>query len=193
MVMAVSFPIRVVQTGQPRRWRVKGGGYNNRRMMTLRSLWFFVLAASTVSLAAADPLLTKAEIAKAAREIDACLSKNDDAAACRGLIQNPCDDAISAGGEAAHATCADNETAAWDVLLNEVWRALPGQIGREHFAALKGVQALWIAYRDAKCGFLKRGPAAWGLMLAAQCRLDETARRTLELRELLSDPNFAAD
>jgi uncharacterized protein YecT (DUF1311 family) len=161
-------------------------------MMLVRSLGLALFVA-TISAAAADPLLSKAEIAKAAREIDACLTQADDAKTCIGSVQKPCDDAITAGGEAAHATCADNETAAWDVLLNEVWRALPGQIGPEHFAALKGVQGRWVGYRDAKCGFLGRAPAAWGLMLKSLCKLDETARRTLELREILSDPNFAAE
>lgn len=160
--------------------------------MIHRSLWL-VLLASTICAAAADPSLNKAEIAKAARDIEACLARDGDDGACVGLIQSPCDDAITAGGDAAHATCADNETAAWDVLLNEVWGKLPARIGREHFAVLKGVQGQWLAYRDAKCAFNGRAPGGWGIMTAAHCRLDETARRTLELRDLLSDPNFAAE
>lgn len=141
----------------------------------------------------ADPLLTKAEIAAAARKIDACIAKEDDAKKCIGMIQTPCDDNISAGGEAAHATCADNETAAWDVLLNETWAALPNAIGPARFADLKKVQKTWLTYRDAKCGFLKSAEGgAWGLMLASQCSLEETSRRVLELRDVLSDPNFAA-
>jgi len=74
--------------------------------------------ASAVLLAApapADPLLTKPEIAKAAARLDACIAKQTQTAtpkpaSCIGLIKNKCDDEISAGGEAAHATCSDNET-----------------------------------------------------------------------------------
>lgn len=105
-----------------------------------------------------------------------------------------CDDAISAGGEAAHATCSDNETAAWDVLLNKTWAELPGHLGVERFAVLNAVQKQWLAYRAAKCAFFNdlQRPGAWGLMLSADCRMDETAGRTLELRDILSDPNLAA-
>jgi hypothetical protein len=82
------------------------------------------------AFAAADPLLTKAQIAKAADKIDACLANqtkanNPKPVVCIGIIKGPCDDAISAGGEAAHATCSDNETAAWDVLLNRSWPRSP--------------------------------------------------------------------
>jgi uncharacterized protein YecT (DUF1311 family) len=143
--------------------------------------------------AKADPLLTKPEIAKAARDIEACIAKQGDAAKCVGLIQGPCDDAISAGGEAAHATCADNETAAWDVLLAETWALLPAYVGDRRWPLLETAQREWLAYRDAKCAFLGTANASWGLLLAALCRLDETARRTRELRGILDEPNLAAE
>jgi uncharacterized protein YecT (DUF1311 family) len=157
-------------------------------------------AALTISNAAADPLLTKAQIAKAAHKIEACLKKQYEAPSggqatkCVGIVKGECDDNISAGGEAAHATCSDNETAVWDVLLNKTWGELPDELGPERFAALKQVQKLWLSYRTANCGFLNdpKNPGVWGMMLSADCRMDETARRTIELRDILSDPNFAA-
>jgi uncharacterized protein YecT (DUF1311 family) len=148
-----------------------------------------VVAATVAFCAAAgaDPLLTKSQIAKAARDIEACLDKQDDDTKCVGIIEGPCSDAISAGGDAAHATCADNETAAWDVLLNKAWAGLPAVLGNEEFAALKDVQRQWLAYRDAKCAFFKlRDDNVLGLAVAAHCRLDETARRTRELRDILA-------
>lgn len=160
----------------------------------MRLLVLVSLTAFACTAAFADPLLSKAEIATAARKINVCLTKaeNADSAKCVGLIQNECDDNISAGGEAAHATCADNETAAWDVLLNETWSTMPQSVGPARFADLKKVQKTWITYRDAKCDFMKSADNfGWGLMLAAQCRLDETARRVRELRDLGGDPNFA--
>lgn len=135
----------------------------------------------------ADPLLTKAQIVQAARDIEACIAKQGDAQKCVGIIQGPCDDAISAGGDAAHATCGDNETAAWDVLLNKAWAGLPAVLDDKTFAVLKGVQRQWLTYRDAKCAFFKlRDESVLGLAVAAQCRLDETARRARELRDILA-------
>lgn len=69
-----------------------------------------LLAALMLAGAAyADPLLTKTQIA-AARKIETCLDKKLQTKGkqtdCIGIIQGPCDDAITAGGEAAHATCA---------------------------------------------------------------------------------------
>jgi len=160
----------------------------------------FLSALVFAAAASADPLLTKAQIAKAAAKIDACLLKQDGkkhgkSANCVGIIKGPCDDAISAGGEAAHATCSDNETAAWDVLLNKFWGDMPAYLSPPRFAALKDVQKVWLSYRGGKCAFLNdletMGP--WGLMLAADCRLDETSRRTIELRDILRDPNFRAE
>lgn len=138
----------------------------------------------------ADPLLSKAQIAKAAEKIDACLTKQAAASQpkpdkCVGMIKGPCDDAISAGGEAAHATCSDNETAAWDVLLNRRWASLAASMDKDKFDALKSVQKIWLTYRDAKCAFLATNDdTMMGYMAAADCRMDETARRTIELGEL---------
>lgn len=157
------------------------------------------LAAAAILMIAgplsADPLLTKTQIAQAAAKIESCLTKQFSAPAgadnrkCIGLIEGECEDQISAGGEAAHATCSDNETAAWDVLLNKAWGDLSGALAPERFAALKDVQRQWLAYRTAKCAFLNDmdQPGAWGLMLQADCAMDETSRRTLELRAILTD------
>lgn len=152
-----------------------------------------IAALVVCATASAGPLLTKSQIAKAARDIEACLDKQDDDAKCVGIIQGPCDDAISAGGEAAHATCAENETAARDVLLNKTWSFMPAYVGDIRFALLKDMQRQWLAYRDAKCAFLGTANGSWGLMLAAFCRLDETARRTRELRDILDEPNLAVE
>jgi uncharacterized protein YecT (DUF1311 family) len=158
------------------------------RTLALTIFAIGLLAWSTAG--SADPLLTKAQIAKAAGKIEACLAKQAAAAnpkpvACVGLIKGPCDDTINAGGEAAHATCSDNETAAWDVLLNRSWATLAANMEPEKFTALKAVQKLWLSYRDAKCAYLaKDDESMMGYMAAADCRMDETARRALELRDL---------
>lgn len=141
---------------------------------------------------AADPLLSKAQIADAARQIEACLNGELSSVQittpqqCVGRIQGKCDDEISAGGEAAHATCADNETAAWDAVLNGTWAQLKASLPAEVFAKLQEVQRAWLPYRDKKCAFVHiLDDSMMGYMNAAQCRLDETSRRAIELRELL--------
>lgn len=158
-----------------------------------------LVALSLGGITQAAPLLTKAQIDKAAKKIETCLDQkqrtNGKQPDCVGIIQGPCDGAISAGGEAAHATCADNETAAWDVLLNRAWAALPSHLGPARFEALKRVQVKWLDYRQTKCDFLNdpKRSDSWGLMLASFCALDETSRRTIELRGILADANFAAE
>ena len=144
----------------------------------------------TPIFAAADPLLTKPQIDKAAAKIEACLAREaakspSKPSACVGIISGPCDDAITAGGEAAHATCADNETAAWDLLLNQRWAEFAQSMDKDKFDQLKAVQKMWLAYRDAKCAYLEKDDETMmGYMNAAFCRLDEVSRRTLELRDL---------
>lgn len=158
-----------------------------------------LLACLLCSAVQAAPLLTKAQIAKAAAKIETCLEKKlatkSKQLDCVGIIQGPCDDAITAGGEAAHATCADNETAAWDVLLNKAWGDMPGFLGPERFAVMKRIQTKWLDYRGAKCSFFDQpeSSAAWGMMQASFCMLDETSRRTIELRDILADPYLGAE
>jgi len=155
-------------------------------------LWIAAAAlVISTGAATADPLITKAQIAEAVPKIEACLLKqsqnNAKAENCIGNIKGACDDAISAGGEAAHATCSDNETAVWDALLNKIWAEMPDALRPKRFADLKRVQKLWLAYRDAKCDFVNdiQSLDMWNLMRSADCRMDETARRAIELREIL--------
>jgi len=142
-----------------------------------------VMTAIFTTGATADPLLTKAEIAKRATNLEACLAKQTAASpgkpsAYIGVIQGPCDDAVSAGGEAAHATCADNGTAAWDLLLNKRWAELAAGMDKAKFDSLKSVQNLWLSYRDAKCAFLRQDDETMmGYMNAAFCRLKPRAAR----------------
>ncbi len=67
-------------------------------------------------------------------------------------------------------------------------RALEGLAGRiEPFRrpALEAMQDKWRAYRDAKCGFfVHRHAGTGGVLDALQCEIDETRRRTQELRDL---------
>ena len=156
-------------------------------------IFAFAVLFLVANVAHADPLLSKAQIAKASAEIEACLQKSKKPQDCVGVIASRCDDRIAAGGEAAHATCADNETAAWDVLLNTTWTKLSASMSAPRFAALKDIQKRWLDYRKVKCSFLLDASknAGWGLMLKSTCVLDETSRRTIELVHIYTDPNIS--
>jgi uncharacterized protein YecT (DUF1311 family) len=79
--------------------------------------------------------------------------------------------------------CYHDEYRAWDVLLNRYFRHGPQGSARY---ALQQVQRAWIAYRDRKCGFFRVHYAGGSIArwLAAQCMMDTTARRAIELRFL---------
>ncbi|MEM6825540.1 MAG: lysozyme inhibitor LprI family protein [Pseudomonadota bacterium] len=132
----------------------------------------------------------RACISGAEEPFETCLDSL--AAACR---------AAQEGGETTLGLtfCNATETAAWDILLNEEYRATRAWAEardadeRAYFPefanladALLEAQRAWIAHRDAECGLAY---AMWGSgsmrhIAGTGCVLEMTARRTLELRAL---------
>ena len=71
------------------------------------------------------------------------------------------------------------------VRMARALKALAGRIEPFRRPALETMQARWRAYLDAKCGFfVHRHAGTGGVLDALQCEVDETRRRTKELREL---------
>ena len=70
-------------------------------------------------------------------------------------------------------------------VLKEKTRRIRGAGGDE----LRQVQRAWITYRDRKCAFFRVHYAGGSMArwLAAQCMMDTTARRAIELRFLAMD------
>ena len=69
--------------------------------------------------------------------------------------------------------------------MAEAYAALNLQIEPFRRLALAAMQDKWRAYRDAKCGFyVHRHAGTGGVLDALQCEIDETRRRTQELRDL---------
>ncbi len=69
--------------------------------------------------------------------------------------------------------------------MNQALEELADRIESFRRPALRTMQAKWRAYRDAKCGFFVHPHAGTGGVLdALQCEVDETRRRTKELRKL---------
>jgi uncharacterized protein YecT (DUF1311 family) len=82
--------------------------------------------------------------------------------------------------------CYLDEYRAWDVLLNRHYRDSPkGQSG----TALQQVQRAWLTYRDRKCAYFQAHYAGGSMArwLGAQCMMDTTARRAIELRFFAQD------
>ena len=140
--------------------------------------------------------------AAAAQDTGAVLTCLRDAArgeACIGHVSKACM-AARADGETTlgMVDCIGAETAAWDGLLNVVYRdrmaeakaadasgdVLAPDLTRS--ATLRAAQRAWIAFRDAEC-LMRRaqyGSGSLGQVAGANCLLDETAFRVLALRGL---------
>jgi uncharacterized protein YecT (DUF1311 family) len=98
--------------------------------------------------------------------------------ACLGHAENQ----TTAGME----RCYLDEYRAWDVLLNRYFKDLSkGRNGAE----LQQIQRAWIIYRDRKCTYfhLHYAGGSMARWLGAQCMMDTTARRAIELRFLAMD------
>ena len=72
-----------------------------------------------------------------------------------------------------------------DKELNNAYKEAKKSIPAKSLKRLKEIQREWIVYRDMRCGFYY-GPesGSGGLTDAMLCELDETIKRTDELKEL---------
>jgi uncharacterized protein YecT (DUF1311 family) len=109
---------------------------------------------------------------------------NRDGHACIGRISDPC--LKLPGGETTvgMVQCADRETKIWDGLLNAAYRDLLHVLGDKAAASVRTAQRAWISARDADCrvpyDIFEGGTMAQPI--SANCVLEHTAQRTLQLR-----------
>jgi uncharacterized protein YecT (DUF1311 family) len=123
--------------------------------------------------------------------IDKCLrrSANDDAlkiaAACVGLISDPCIDKDTATAVA----CQERETRIWDELLNRAFQEARAHLDSAAGGALKDAQHAWIAFRDAKCTVSGKvyGDGTMATIMVADCKRTETGRRAIEMQAIAAD------
>jgi uncharacterized protein YecT (DUF1311 family) len=97
------------------------------------------------------------------------------------LVADPCVEKVN--DNHGHADCFRSETAIWDAILNDNYKALTAALeDKEQEQKLKDMQRTWIAFRDTTCGFywVKIQGTMAGPMTAA-CQLRETARRAMLL------------
>lgn len=82
-------------------------------------------------------------------------------------------------------TCIQTEYDIQDRRLNEHYKALIKTLGEERKKQLQETQRLWLKYVEANCGFYNNpnGGSAHRVM-AADCAVQERARRATELSDL---------
>lgn len=117
--------------------------------------------------------------------------------ACIGTVATRCQEETDGGySTLGMATCNNDESTAWDVLLNEEYKeTMPAFEGldteeAEYFPnldtrvdTLRAAQRAWITYRDAEC---LNEYALWGAgsmrhISYTNCQMEETAERTIEI------------
>ncbi len=89
----------------------------------------------------------------------------------------------NAHGSADELACLDAEFRRQDACLNRIYKMVRAKIQPSRRKALRDLQRRWIAYRDAKCTFFNHETSgSGGVMDVAQCLVDETIERTVELQ-----------
>ena len=164
-----------------------------------KSLAVFFLGLSAPAMA------TEHEAATYGPALETCFETAEQGgrADCIGKMAEACMEAEEGG----HTTlgmvsCTVAEARAWDAILNVEYQQtlddLEAMDTREavqfpDYAAradsLRDAQRAWIAFRDAECGLVY---AMWGAgsmrnIASANCKLEMTAERALELRNLGSE------
>ncbi len=157
-------------------------------------------AAVLLALLAAGPALAEEARPLDVEAIRGCLDiAGNGAAGCVGRVSEPCQAEAGGATTLGITGCEQREAAAWDVLLNEEYRATrawaeAADRAEAEYApefavmaeALRDAQRAWIAYRDAECAldYARWGSGSMRHVAAAGCVLDMTAARAVELRDM---------
>ncbi len=111
---------------------------------------------------------------------------------CIGTASNACQQAPGGQTTPGIAACIAAETAAWDAILNDEYRATRAVLAGgsdqaiDAEAALLAAQRAWIAHRDAECdlAYARWQDGTIRSIVAANCLLVFTATRAIELRDM---------
>ena len=118
--------------------------------------------------------------------LEQCLAGEEEAPtpdACIGAASDACMAEPEGATTIGMTECSARETALWDERLNARYAELEETLEPEVFAALREAQRAWIAWRDAECSFARAlwAPGTISTVVAANCLLDQTARRAIAL------------
>ncbi|MEL7464479.1 MAG: lysozyme inhibitor LprI family protein [Pseudomonadota bacterium] len=140
-----------------------------------------------IALLAAGPVQAAQDLVE---RIEACLGRIGDPGEhpelCMGLHVNDCIRTAAGAAPGGEALCIEEEAAAWMRLLNTEYAILDAELGDEQRTALRDAQRKWMAFLQSDCKFpLLFEEGALARPWAADCRLQHTARRAMELRGYL--------
>jgi uncharacterized protein YecT (DUF1311 family) len=103
------------------------------------------------------------------------------------LVAKPCQNTPEGQSNLGMADCFRRETAIWDEVLNDNFKALRELLDQRQVGRLREMQRVWIASRDLTCGFYDvRIQGSMAIPMAAACVTRETARRALLLKVFTS-------
>ena len=130
---------------------------------------------------------TRRPTGKEIAAIEECVKQNaatDKADSCiYKLVAEPCSE-VEGGSNLGRADCYRIEQAIWDVILNEAYKELQGELGKAQLGKLREMQRAWIAARDRTCEFYHHKiDGSMAVPMSASCRLRETAQRALLLKQ----------
>jgi uncharacterized protein YecT (DUF1311 family) len=99
------------------------------------------------------------------------------------LVATPCINKLGvAASNVATANCYETETAIWNDLLNDNYKALLATLDDEQTGKARAMQRAWIAYRDTTCQFYDdKIQGSMSIPMHAACTTRETARRAVLL------------
>ena len=123
--------------------------------------------------------------------LDAVRKANSDARACIGVVADPCLEQPSDSGPEGLIACIDRETVLWEQMLTDRFANLVAQVDDEPADEVRAVHEAWQHYRDKRCRlgeslFPEQAMAdVWG----ADCLLQETGRRAIEISALIDELN----
>jgi len=80
-------------------------------------------------------------------------------------------------------TCTEHEITRADKKLNIAYKEAMKRVAPFRRNDLRNVERQWMKYRDTKCNFLyHKESGSAGLGAAAECKLNETIKRSIELQ-----------
>jgi uncharacterized protein YecT (DUF1311 family) len=101
---------------------------------------------------------------------------------CIGLVAARCIKKPENQAELNRADCYRIEQEIWDLMLNENYKQLQGELDDEQKTKLRDMQRAWIAARDTTCEFYyHKIQGSISVPMTASCLLTETAKRALLL------------
>ncbi|NNE79363.1 MAG: DUF1311 domain-containing protein [Silicimonas sp.] len=160
------------------------------------------LSALAGSLAITPASATEHEVGEFGHLLDACYASATDAQArqaCIGAMSTVCMDQDGGQTTLGMSSCLNAEAEVWDALLNKeykgtrAWMTAADADEAEYFPdfarraeTLLAAQRAWIVFRDAQCdlAFALWGSGSMRSIAWADCRMQITADRTLELRSM---------